>query len=542
LSDPKTPTTTHTTQEFCKVDNKTVADLETTETGVTWYDAEKGGNVVAPTTVLTDGTTYYGSLKVGICDSPTRLAVKVILSDPQTPTGATTQEFCRVDNKTVADLVTTESGVTWYDSADGTTVVPLTAVLENNKVYYGSLKVGTCESPARLAVTVTLSDPKTPTTAHTTQEFCKADNNTVADLKTTEAGVTWYDSATGIKALASTALLENNKTYYGSLKVGACESPIRLAVQVVIKSNDATPAPDWSAKACVFDEITYKTVSGMSDYNWLITSEGDIIAGGQPTDDYVTVVWNSVGKAVIKVDYIDISKCDPIVSVNFPVTVDSCSDIGLKMMVDNATPGIGQQVVFTLTAENLGISNSKEVVIENMLPSGYQYVDSNVSKGNYDHTNRLWSMPLLKAGESQTLKVIVKVKGRGDYLNIAYLKASNPEDLNETNNRAQASVRTKDVVVYNALSTNEDGINDYFRIEGLDQYPNNTVEIFNAGGVQIFNTNNYGSNNNVFRGISEGRATINKKTGVPTGTYYYILRYEAEGTMMEKAGYLYVSN
>ncbi|MCD0468095.1 hypothetical protein, partial [Flavobacterium sp. ENC] len=98
------------------------------------------------------------------------------------------------DNKTVADLVTNESDVTWYDAADGTNVVPLTTVLENNKVYYGSLKAGNCESPTRLAVTVTLSDPQTPTTAHTTQEFCKVDNKTVADLVTNESDVTWYDA------------------------------------------------------------------------------------------------------------------------------------------------------------------------------------------------------------------------------------------------------------------------------------------------------------------------------------------------------------
>ncbi|MCD0468096.1 hypothetical protein, partial [Flavobacterium sp. ENC] len=100
--------------------------------------------------------------------------VTAILSDPKTPTTThDTQEFCKVDNKTVADLVTNESDVTWYDAADGTTVVPSTTVLENNKVYYGSLKTGICDSPTRLAVTVTLSDPQTPTTAQTTQEFCR---------------------------------------------------------------------------------------------------------------------------------------------------------------------------------------------------------------------------------------------------------------------------------------------------------------------------------------------------------------------------------
>ncbi|WP_262888447.1 gliding motility-associated C-terminal domain-containing protein [Flavobacterium collinsii] len=58
----------------------------------------------------------------------------------------------------------------------------------------------------------------------------------------------------------------------------------------------------------------------------------------------------------------------------------------------------------------------------------------------------------------------------------------------------------------------------------------------------MFKTSNYGSNGNVFRGISEGRVTIDKQRGVPTGTYFYILRYEADGIMIEKTGYLYVKN
>ncbi|WP_281926032.1 hypothetical protein, partial [Flavobacterium collinsii] len=76
---------------------------------VTWYDAATAGNVITSTTVLENNKIYYGSLKVGTCESPTRFAVTVTLSDPQTPTGTASQEFCKVDNKKVSDLVTTES-------------------------------------------------------------------------------------------------------------------------------------------------------------------------------------------------------------------------------------------------------------------------------------------------------------------------------------------------------------------------------------------------------------------------------------------------
>ncbi|WP_320814687.1 gliding motility-associated C-terminal domain-containing protein [Flavobacterium sp.] len=99
-----------------------------------------------------------------------------------------------------------------------------------------------------------------------------------------------------------------------------------------------------------------------------------------------------------------------------------------------------------------------------------------------------------------------------------------------------------DIVVYNAVSPNNDGLNDFFLIDGIDCYPNNTVEIYNKWGILIYETRGYDNNFKAFRGQSEGRSTLNKNEGVPDGTYYYILKYvDEENKTHDKAGYLYVS-
>ena len=99
-----------------------------------------------------------------------------------------------------------------------------------------------------------------------------------------------------------------------------------------------------------------------------------------------------------------------------------------------------------------------------------------------------------------------------------------------------------DVVVYNAVSPNNDGLNDFFFIDGIDCYPNNTVEIYNKWGILIYETRGYDNGLKSFRGQSEGRSTLNKNEGVPDGTYYYILKYvDEENKTHDKAGYLYVS-
>ncbi|MBW3520137.1 gliding motility-associated C-terminal domain-containing protein [Flavobacterium sp. NKUCC04_CG] len=107
-------------------------------------------------------------------------------------------------------------------------------------------------------------------------------------------------------------------------------------------------------------------------------------------------------------------------------------------------------------------------------------------------------------------------------------------------------VEIGDVVIYNGVTPNGDGDNDYFVIENIQKYPNNTVEIYNRWGVKVFETKNYNSSGNVFKGVSEGRVTVKKNDKLPTGTYYYILKYERvtkDGSHMEtKVGYLHLEN
>lgn len=101
------------------------------------------------------------------------------------------------------------------------------------------------------------------------------------------------------------------------------------------------------------------------------------------------------------------------------------------------------------------------------------------------------------------------------------------------------------LVVYNALSLNGDNKNEYFKIDGLTECSaDNTVEIYNRWGVKVYETRNYDSNGNVFRGYSDGRVTVSKNELLPAGTYFYVLNIKYSGTKpqtIKKAGYLYIN-
>ncbi|MGE6356908.1 gliding motility-associated C-terminal domain-containing protein, partial [Flavobacterium sp. NPDC079362] len=105
------------------------------------------------------------------------------------------------------------------------------------------------------------------------------------------------------------------------------------------------------------------------------------------------------------------------------------------------------------------------------------------------------------------------------------------------------------VVVNNAFSPNGDGINDFFKIDNIDDttcYPENNVEIYNRWGILVFETDNYNNTSNAFDGTSRGRTTVKQSDGLPTGTYFYIINYKSlDGNNVlqnnKKDGYLYIS-
>ncbi|MBB1141046.1 gliding motility-associated C-terminal domain-containing protein, partial [Myroides sp. WP-1] len=105
-----------------------------------------------------------------------------------------------------------------------------------------------------------------------------------------------------------------------------------------------------------------------------------------------------------------------------------------------------------------------------------------------------------------------------------------------------------DIVIYNLVTPDGDGKNDYFIIDNIKKYPNNTVEIYNRWGVRVYETKGYDpsgdGSSNVFRGYSEGRVTVDKNKKLPSGTYYYVVTYEyqdASGSrMIKKAANLHL--
>ena len=275
VNDPATPTLiTAGTQNFCLADAPTFASVQFNEANIVWYTTLTGGTAIPSTTALTSGT-YFAAIKdaTTTCESSVRLSVTISVTDPATPTLVTagTQNFCLVNAPTFASVQFNEANIVWYTALTGGTEIPSTTALTSG-TYFAAIKdaTTTCESSGRLSVTISVTDPATPTTTLATQGFCSANNPTVASIQVNETNVVWYNVVTGGTPIASTTALVSGD-YFAALKDATtnCESSVRLKVTVTVGNANNPTTNNAAQNFCSTSAPTFASIQvNESNVSW----------------------------------------------------------------------------------------------------------------------------------------------------------------------------------------------------------------------------------------------------------------------------------
>jgi gliding motility-associated-like protein len=74
--------------------------------------------------------------------------------------------------------------------------------------------------------------------------------------------------------------------------------------------------------------------------------------------------------------------------------------------------------------------------------------------------------------------------------------------------------------IHNVITPNGDGMNEKWIIEGIEEYPQNTVLIFNRWGDEITTFNGYNNSDVVWDGSNKHGEPV------PDGTYFYIVKIQ----------------
>lgn len=121
-------------------------------------------------------------------------------------------------------------------------------------------------------------------------------------------------------------------------------------------------------------------------------------------------------------------------NASVPVTppLVGSADLSLTLAINNATPIVGDNVVFTITLSNAGPDDATSVQVKDILPTGLSYVSDD--SGTYNTSSGIWSAGTVPNGTNKTLKITVKVTSSGTKTNQAEVFAAGQSDPNSTPN------------------------------------------------------------------------------------------------------------
>ncbi|MFV8358352.1 DUF11 domain-containing protein, partial [Flavobacterium sp. XS1P32] len=230
-----------------------------------------------------------------------------------------------------------------------------------------------------------------------------------------------------------------------------------------------------------------------------VWSIGNVANGGSATLTIAATV-NATGSYANRAD-ITANEADPTLgnntSTSTPIPVPQ-SNVGITKTVNNATPSVGSDVIFTLTATNAGPSSATGVNVTDVLPAGYTYVSNTApSTGTFNSGSGVWSIGNVANGGSATLTVTATVNATGSYANRADITANEADPTlgNNTSTSTPIPVPQSNVGIIKAVNnaTPNVGSNVIFTLTANNAGPSsatgvNVTDVLPAGYSYVSNT------------------------------------------------------
>lgn len=139
------------------------------------------------------------------------------------------------------------------------------------------------------------------------------------------------------------------------------------------------------------------------------------------------------------------------------------NDLQVTISVDKPTAMAGSNVIFKVTALNNGATAVADVIVSEILPSGYSYISYKASDGVYNIVTGEWEIDFLEPGDAPTLLIIARVNDSGTYLNTVTISSAEA-DPDMSNNSASVTVTPSVGLPSFAIGTSSSRCQDTGRI------------------------------------------------------------------------------
>ncbi len=420
----------------------------------------------------------------------------VIVSSPALPTSTNTQQiFCAINNPKISDLQITGQNIKWYDAAGN--ILPSTTVLTNGQTYHASQTINGCES-AKTAIQVTINSTPKPT-ANANQDFCASANPTLEKLVVTGTALTFYNAAGNV--IPTTTPLVNGQIYYVTQTSNNCESE-KLAITVTL-STDNVPAKDITQVQCNATTANSMLVNLHSYESSIINNPGSYIftytdTAGNPIANPSAYTLNT-GTTLIHVKVATPDGCFKVVRLNLtlnpkpivqlPDKMDFCEG---KSIVLDPGPGFKSYEWNTgATTQTITVSTPGTYTVKVTNIFGCESTSS--TQVSYSVLAHIVSVNIT----NNTATVILSQSGNYEFSLNNFTWQDSNIFTNLTMGEYTVYVRTKSGCIIgqknfsifnipNAISPNGDGINDTWRIAGLENYPGTEIYLYDRKGAIIY--------------------------------------------------------
>jgi gliding motility-associated-like protein len=419
---------------------------------------------------------------------------------PTTPTSvnAATTSGCSGYSSNLSATCATGS-VRWYNSATGTGAglsSPLT-ISSNQTVFarcFNTANPVTCQygiASTGIALNI-FTTPTIPTAVNiTTTNACPGYTTTLSGICAT-GSIRWYNTPTGTGVgLTSPLTVDSNQTVYARC--------FNTSAPIACQYGIASTGVPLTAIDLIPPTVICKDTSVYLDASGNITITPSIINNASTDNCSLDSLWvdtanftcMDTGTHIIKLYVRDVS-----------FNIDSCT--ANVTILDTIRP------VLTICPVDTSIDIDQ--------PCNYIIPDFTIGLSATDNCSGTPSITYTQypvAGTvintNTTVTQLVTVRATDD---------SGNTDSCEFNIDITC---TAEIKIPQFISPNNDGINDTWFIESIEQYSNSNVKIFNRWGVLIFEMNNYDNSWNGF--VNRGTKINSNSTEeiMPSGTYFYIV-------------------
>jgi gliding motility-associated-like protein len=505
-----------------------------TVNGVSVHSGSASGAIplnVGPNTISTVVTAQNGTTKtytIVVTRSPSAIATlaNLTISNGTLTPGFTPGNFLYTDN--VANAVTSVTVTPTASDATATITVNGTRVISGNESTAIALNVGA----NTITTTITAQDGVTTNRYTIIVNRAASSNAGLAGL-TISSGTLSPAFATGTKnymdavsnATASVTVTptvsDPNATITvngNSVTSGTPSAAIALNVGANTITSVVT-APDGITKQTYSITVTRDKGTQTITFNALtdVTYGNPDFDPGAVTSSGLPVIYSSSDPTIAT-----------IVNGNIHIT-----GTGTVTITANANANANYYAA-TPVSESLTVNKADQTISTMDIP--VLVTGNQVDLSNFTASSGL---PVTFTLSDTTIAVIVGNVLTAKQIGTVTLRVYQPG--NDFYNAAETvytiitinDAKDDELVVHPVVTPNGDGINDIFLVEGIKNYPDNTVTLANRNGVRIYTARGYNNESLRFDGHSNITGDFQ-----PAGTYFYLIDYTDNGKHKHKTGFI----